>query len=211
MVVSTLVNGAVFLIEELGIFAVGATVVGWVTRKFISQYFDKELSKYQAEIDKELSRYQTELEKEKLQFSELHNERAKITAELYEKFVLFEEDLRSLTHPMEQAGDPPESDVYEDATKSGNEFLNFYMKNKIYFPEEICETIEDIIDESMEIHNKKGLRMKKFAQFETDRESFEKEIEFWNRVAEDDIPELKRELESHFRGLLGVDGSLSEN
>lgn len=226
MVVDFLINAASSILGELGLFAIGATVVGWVARGTISNYFDKELSEYQAEINKELTEYQsemdkemeqyraelekeldnyrTELEKEKLRFSELHNERAKVTAELYERFVEFEEDMRTLTDLMERPGDPPMDEQMENAAKSGNQFVNYYMKNKIYFPPYVCETIEHLQSELKSV----------FVEFQVykphvdqpgDSVDPDRWLKNWNTVTKDEVPEIKEELEGHFRDLLGVE------
>lgn len=216
MIIDVIINEVIPLLGELGIFAIIVTVLGWVAKDAISQYFDKELNEYQAKIDKELkehqasidkelNEYRNELEKDRLRYTKLHNKRAEITAELYEKFVEFEEDLRSLTHPMQKVGDPAKDEKLENTAKSGNEFLNFYMMNKIYFPPEVCETVEEIVEESMEIHKEKRTRAAKFAHREMEPGDFEKELDYWERVTEEDIPKLKEELENHFRELLGVE------
>lgn len=204
MDVNTAVNFLRFVIEEVGIFAVGATVVGWVARDLISQHFEKELSKYQAEVDKELNRYQTELEKDKLRFSELHTQRAEITAELYERFVEFEEDMRSLTDLMERSDEPPKDEKLEIAAESGNQFINFYMKNKIYFPPQICETVEELNEEMRDIFVTFRVYMP-YDGSPDDPHDIDQWHESWKRVTEDEVPELKSELEGHFRELLGVE------
>lgn len=193
MVLNIIINAAIFLIEELGIFAVGATVVGWVVRDVISQYFDKELNKYQSE-----------LEKEKVRFSQLHNERAKITAELYERFVKFEDDMRSLTTPLEQQSSPSKDEKLETAAKSGNKFLSFYMKNKIYFPPDICETIEELNDELRGVYNEFQI-YEPYNHTPTSPQDTGQWHDSWKRVTEEEVPELKSELEQHFRELLGVE------
>lgn len=205
MALNTTLNVIEFLIQELGIFAIGATVVGWVARDLISQYFDKELSKYQSEIDKELNRYQTELEKDKLQFSELHTQRAEITAEMYERFVEFEEDMRRLTDPLSRADEPLiDEKRLEAAAKSEKEFINFYMRKRIYFPPHICDTIEEIHRQmdhaftNVKIHDTYNSQENESTQVGSLHES-------WKRVTRDEVPELKSDLEDHFRGLLGVE------
>lgn len=192
------------VVQELGVFAIGATVVGWVAKNAISQYFDKELSKYQSEIDKEIQRYQTELEKDKLQFSELHTERAQITAELYERFIIFEEDMRKATDIVGRENDPSRDELIEEAAESGNEFINFYMKNKIYFPPEVCETVEELQEEMSDIFNEFRI----FKPYESSRhrpQNLDRWTEIWERVTEEEVPELKYDLENQFRNLLGVD------
>ncbi|MYL15731.1 hypothetical protein GLW36_03595 [Halorubrum terrestre] len=204
MAPNTAVNLLTFVIEEVGIFAVGATVVGWVARDLISQHFDKELNKYQSEIDRELKRYQTELEKDKLRFSELHTQRAEITAELYERFVEFEEDMRSLTDPVERSDEPSKDEKLKTAQESGNQFVNFYMKNKIYFPPHICETVEELNKEMKDVYSKFRI-YRPYDSSPGDPHDIDQWHESWKKVTEDEVPELKSELEDHFRGLLGVE------
>lgn len=226
MVVDAIISAVDSILGELGFFAIGATVVGWVARGAIGNYFDKELSEYQAEINKELTEYQsemdkemeqyrtelekeldkyrTELEKEKLRFSELHNERAKVTAELYERFVAFEEDMRTLTDLMDRQGDPSKDEQMENAAESGNDFVNYYMKKKIYFPPHVCETIEELQGELKDV----------FVEFQVykphidspgDSVDADRWLDNWKTVTEDEVPEIKEDLEGHFRELLGVE------
>lgn len=181
-------------VRDLGIFTIGVAAFGWVARYTIKQYFNKELN-----------RYQTELEKEKVVFSELHNERAKITAELYEKFIEFEQDMRALTDPYSRSEESKEEKL-EDTAESGAEFFNFYVRHKIYFPEGICDTVEDLQSEMQSV----------FAEFQVyqphtnspnDPVDVDRWHESWKTMTEEEVPELKEELEEHFRDLLGVDGS----
>lgn len=204
MVLDAVVSGGTFLIKELGVFAIGATVVGWVARDAITQHFDKELAKYQTEVDKELKRYQTELDKERTKFSELHNDRAKITAELYERFVELEEAMRKMTHPMEMGSDPPKKELREEAAEAGNEFINFYMRNKIYFPPEVCETVEELHTETKGVFDD-WIVYSPDGEQPGKKSDPQKWFDLWDKVTEDEVPELKAELENHFRELLGVE------
>lgn len=193
MATPSIANAIIDAITNLGIFAIGASVAGYVGRGWIRQYFDKELNRYQAELDKK-----------KVRFSELHNERARVTAELYEKFVVFEEDMRKLTDPVSRETDPEKHELFEPTAESGNEFINYYMKNKIYFPPEVCETIESLNKELNEVYTKFGIK----ASYNDERGKVPNTDvwhESWKQVTEDEVPELKAELESHFRELLGVE------
>ncbi|WP_144925970.1 hypothetical protein [Halorubrum salsamenti] len=204
MAVDSIVGAVIFVIEELGVFAIGATVVGWVAKNAISQYFDKELTKYQSEIDKELQRYQTELEKDKLQFSELHTERAQITAELYERFVIFEEDMKKATDIVGMKSDPPRDELVKEAAESGTEFIKFYKKNKIYFPPDVCKTVEELQEEMSSIF----AEFRIFKPYESGRhqpKDLDRWTEIWEKVSKEEVPELKQDLENQFRTLLGVD------
>lgn len=184
--------GVIEAATNLGVFSAGALALGWVARYGIKSFFDTEVKKYQLE-----------LEKERIQFSELHDRRAEVTAELYQRFVKLEEDMRSMTHPMEMASDPPKDELMESAAESGNEFINFYMRNKIYLPPEVCETVEDLHEEMRGVFNAWTVH-KPHEERPGENVDPEKWLELWNTVTEDEVPELKTELESHFRKLLGV-------
>lgn len=181
------------VLQNLGFFTIGAGILGWVARFGIKQHFDKELK-----------RYQTELEKDRIRFSELHNKRARKIEEFYEKLIEFEEDMRGLTDPMETPGEPSKDERLQEAANSGNEFVNFYMKNKIYFPPQVCDTVDDIQEEFNSVFNS----FKVYRPFDpgpNPAEDIEKWNEGWNRVTEDEVPDLKRDLEEQFRSLLGVE------
>lgn len=133
----------------------------------------------------------------------MHTKRAEITAELYKKFVEFEEDMRTLTDPMERPDDPPQEEKIQQAAESGNQFVNYYMENKIYFPPGICDTIEQLNQELQDVFvNSKINTGTNHRKVSSDR--VEGRLELWKRTTEEDIPELKTELEAHFRELLGV-------
>ncbi|WP_271968451.1 hypothetical protein [Halorubrum ezzemoulense] len=144
------------------------------------------------------------MEKDKLRFSELHTQRAEITAELYERFVEFEEDMKSLTHPVDLPNEPSKDEKRGEATESGDQFMYFYRKHKIYFPPHICETVEELNQELKDVF----MTFKVHRPYDAppgDSYETEKWRESWKTVTEDEVPELKSELEDHFRDLLGVE------
>lgn len=180
------------LARDLGIFAIGGGFLYLLGKFGIKQYFDKELKKYQAELDKERVRY-----------SELQQKRGQKIEELYKKFVEFEHDMRRLTDIVTLEGEPDKTEKLKNAQDTGEDFVNFYAKNKIYFPPDACETIEEIQEEMQDVFN--TFRIER--PFEAKRggaPDIETWTENWNKISEDEVPELKRELENQFRSLLGV-------
>lgn len=226
MVTEAQIDTVLSILGQLGIFTIAAGLIGWIVRRAISQYFDRELAEYQADMNKELNQYQSkldkelsehqaeidkgldeyrhDLEKERLRYSELHTMRAEITAELYTKFVELEADMRKLTHPMETGSDPPKKELRNKAADSGNEFVNFYMKNKIYFPPNVCEIVEEIQEEMKGVFDE-WIVYRPHEDQPGKNVDFERWLKLWKTVTENEVPELKRELEEHFRGLLGVE------
>lgn len=221
------------LIRDLGALTIAAGLIGYIAREAMTSYFnkqeqdfqaeidkevqkfqselDKELQKTQTELDKEIHRVQSELEKEQIVFSGLHEQRAEIVSEFYAKMSEFDEDMRDMVNPFIPSGDTPREERIDEAAESGEEFRRYYREKKIYFPPHICETVENLLKEYRDM----------FQEFSVSRihddqdthyepgESSEKWVENWQSLTEDEIPELREELEDHFRDLLGVDTELS--
>lgn len=206
------------LIRDLGIFTVAAGLIGYIARGAITSYFnkqeqdfqgeiDKEVQQFQNDLEKELQRVQNELEKEQIVFSGLHEQRAEIVSEFYAKMSEFDEDMRDMVNPFIPSGDTPREERIDEAAESGEEFRRYYREKKIYFPPHICEMVEDLLKKYRDM----------FQEFSVFRihddqdspyepgESSEKWVENWQSLTEDEIPELREELENHFRDLLGVD------
>lgn len=181
------------LLRDLGVFTIAGGSLYLIARSGIQQYFDKELK-----------RYQTELDKERVRFSELQQRRGEKTEQLYKKLVTFEEDMRSLTNLVTYDGEPNKDEKMKEAQKSGREFANFYMENKIYFPPDACETIEEIqkvmkgVFDTYRIERPHESRAGNPPDIDTLTES-------WKKISEDEVQDLKAELETQFRELLGVD------
>lgn len=194
------------ILRDLGIFAIAAGLFAFIAREAIKNYFDKELQAFQSELDKE-----------SVIFSELHDTRAEIVSEFYAKMCEFDEDMRNLADLMELAGEPSKEDYMDQAADSGEEFRQYYKKNKIYFPPHICDTMEELLSEYQDIFHDFSVRR----VHETDtptpgsEDGVEDWLEDWETLTKNKIPELREELENHFRDLLGVEtgdsGSNNQN
>jgi hypothetical protein len=104
---------------------------------------------------------------------------------LYTKFVEFEEDMRALTGPDRPDGLSREEKIRQ-AAESGNEFTEFYSKNKIYFPPRICDSVEELNEELREIYIKSKTNFESRHEKEAS-ERFGDQLELWKRVTEEDI------------------------
>ncbi len=205
------------LIRDLGALLIGAGLIGYIARHAITTYFnkqeqdfqgeiDKEVQRFQNELNKELQRVQTELEKEQIVYSGLVETRAEIVSEFYAEMNEFDEDMRDMVNPLIQKGDEPRQEKIERAAESAEEFRRFYRKNKIYFPSDVCETMEKLLEEYRDMfHQFSILRLHEEDSPVDVEKRLDKWLENWKALTEDDIPELRGELESHFRDLLGVE------
>ncbi|WP_276258135.1 hypothetical protein [Haloglomus litoreum] len=184
------------LIRDLGFLSVGAGLLYFIAKSAITQYFDKQLQQYQ-----------TELEKEKIRFSDLHTKRGEVVGELFTKMVDFEEDMRSLVKPFQGTGEIPQHEKIKQAADSGESFREYYEKNRVYLPPDVCETTEEMLGEFKEVFDDFAIyRVHEQGTSAFDPiERMDVWVEDWEKIDDDTVPELKRELENHFRELLGVE------
>lgn len=189
-------------LQDLGIIAFATGAAGLVLRYGLQEFAELVEQGIDQFFDKEIARQKAKLEHDRVIFTRLHQERASVIIELYRRFVRFERDMRALTTGL--SSDDPSAERFETATASGNHFVRYYMEHKIYFPPDTCEAVENLEDEMTDI----------FIDFRAgnsdggppaQRVDLESRLANWQDVTRDEVPELKRELENHFRELLGVD------
>ncbi|WP_247731124.1 hypothetical protein [Halovivax limisalsi] len=184
------------LIRDLGLIAIGAAVLTYIARHTVNQYFEKQLKSYQAELSRE-----------EVRFAELHEERANVMKDLYGKLTEFDEDMRILVDPIVSRGETDRDEKLDIAAESVEELRRYYLRNKIYLPPDVCETMDDLLKTYRDMfHEFALLRIhdRKESALE-ERERTEKWLENWEDLTTDEVPELKLKLETQFRDLLGVD------
>lgn len=212
------------VLQNLGIFATGTATAGLILRYGIQRFAglveagieqSSELAEEGIErfseviehgieqfIDKEIARHNAELEDHRVVSSRLHEERAGVIVELYRRFVQFERDMRALTNG--RSSEPSTDELLRKATESGNDFGTHYVENKIYLPPDTCDAVERVQDEMNDVFDdfRAG---RSHGDRPEQRADVKGSLANWRAVSEDEVPELKRELETHFRELLGVD------
>jgi hypothetical protein len=212
------------VVQNLGIFAGGTATVGLVARYGIARFsrlaergidrssdaleqgierfaeaVEQSVEQY---IDGEIARHDAELRERRVVSSRVHEERAKIVVELYQRFVRFERDMRALA--TGGSGDAAADELRQTAAQSGTDFADYYAEHRIYFPPDACDAVERLQKEmnqvfvDMRAGTAHGDRPGQGADIDRWRST-------WQDAAEDKVPELEAELEEHCRDLLGVD------
>lgn len=211
-------------VQNLGIFAGGTATAGLLARYGIARFSrlvergidrSSEVAEQGIErfseaversveqfVDGEIARHDAELRDRRVTSSRVHEERARIVVELYQRLVRFERDMRALTSGGSE--DRSADDLLQTATQSGNDFADYYAENKIYFPPDACEAVERLRDEMNQVF----LDMRAGGSHgdpPAHGADVERWLATWRDATEDQVPELKAELEGQFRELLGVD------
>jgi len=182
------------ILKDLGIFSVAAGVIAWLIRTISQKVLNKDLEKFKHE-----------LKQEQIKASKLYDKRLQVIEDVYNLLEDFDQKMRSLTSPMEMAGDLPKEKKLKIAGEAGEKFRDYYSKKRIYFNERISNLLDKInkefisawIDFTMYPPGKDILGGRDA------KEKWEWWIKAWKKVTEE-IPRIKEEIEREFRELLGV-------
>ncbi|PEN77540.1 hypothetical protein CN539_00695 [Bacillus toyonensis] len=170
---------------------------------------DKQIEEHKSELKKINDKYQ-------IKFSKLHADRAVIIKDLYSKLVTLESNAKDLLGPngsinqsIPRSRAPKETaKIFENLRVSTADLLDCYMKNKIYFSEEVCKLFEDITYgiptiavQFLSYMPSKGVQVQEEA---ISVEKKEKEDRIVADYVYDEMPKIKVALEAEFRELLGV-------
>src|SRR5690554_66630 len=121
------------IVSDLGIFAIAAFFI----KKLIENSANKRLEEFKSTLSLIQSKQTV-----------LHNKRLEIIEKLYGYIVDLNSSMYNLTNPVKQTEKDFkefEKELTEKASECFNLFNSFYQKNKIYFNEQTCKIIDDLL------------------------------------------------------------------
>lgn len=200
-------------VQNVGIVASATAAAGLVARygikrssKVVENGIDTVSERAENSIERffehRSARHETELADRRVVTSRVHEERASVVIELYRRIVQFERDVRAVTTGA--SGDRSPDELHRTAVTSGNAVASYYEDHRIYFPAETCDVIESVQQELHRVFHDVQARGSN-GRGPEGRSDDEARMNTVSHVTEDEIPDRTRELESHFRDLLGID------
>ncbi|WP_136842887.1 hypothetical protein [Pedobacter polaris] len=204
---------------EIGIVGIISGLIVWLIKQLGQMFIDKNISLYKQELQNKSDQYKSELNqvfekyKSELAFHsqkafKLHDRRLEKIDELYSLLSDFYNDMFTLTTwkivtgMKDEEVKKQEYDNTMKAGESGNKFLIYYDKNKLYFNSETCKLIDEIIQLLKGSHSDFSFKYI-FGQV-----SPQMEIENIKQATEkirNKVPEVKTKLENNFREIIGVE------
>lgn len=184
----------------------------WLGKVWANRILEKDKLRYNRELEvvkTELGRASQEY---LIKFSSLHVERDHIIRDLYKKLMNAQRMMHSILKPFQSAGEPSLEDKIKDLVKSFNEFYQFYLEYRIYFPPRICKQIEDFAFRLRDAHI--GITIYPVdlqdIQYKVSPELLKERREFWEKardIFDTQAEILFRSIETEFRHLLGVENA----
>ena len=168
------------LLKYIGIYSAASVVIagmiGYLAQKIIEQILKKDLEKFKGELqsenqkaklqfDKEMENYKAGLNLISSRQSKLYTKRSEVIEKLYHNLVDFNNAMLDMTALMRNVtgkdNETIQKEEYErigNTGKLGNDFFEFYQKNKIYFKVETCKLIEEIQEGFKQSHSDYSFR-----------------------------------------------------
>lgn len=185
----------------------------------VKKDFNENLESYKSKLSEELSSkiepLKSELAKNnithQIQFGYLHQERGKVTLELYKKIQELHSAMVNWTATLQP--------IIEDAEKEANErtnrvnramddFRNYYIVNKLFFSSKFCEFIDSIFQVYWDKGWEFGYKQARVQSGQITQEYFNeysKEMSKISKEIREELPKKITELEVKFRKILNVE------
>ncbi len=143
------------ILLALGGNAVLLAVLGWLSKSLVSQLLTRDIETFKAnlksESEAEILKLKFDIEKSVIEYqqkiSRLHEKRAEVIAETYGALVQCWHDTNALIFPFDNTEWEQYKEGYDSAMNSINTFFELFNKCRIYFPEELCEKIDEFVME----------------------------------------------------------------
>lgn len=185
----------------------------------VKKDFQEQIEVYKSKLNEELTLkiepIKSELAKtnitHQIQFSFLHQERAKVIIELYKKLVELHSAMMDWTgfmHPIVEDADKEEQDRAKRANIAVHDFRNFYLLNKLFFSKSICVYIEDVFKEYWDKGWDFGYKQQRLRSGQLPPDYYKEYAKDISKISEElrnHLPAKIEELEIMFKKLLKVE------
>lgn len=206
------------LLENLGVFTIFGGLITWLIKSISQKALDKNLKAYELQLQNKAKLYQYELDQSIEKFkhelsllsdkaNKLHSKRLDRIEKIYEMLIDFQNDMtwlvsgRLVTGMSTQEIKDEEFQRAIKAEKAGAKLFEYYSKHKLYFNDETCSKIDEIIKLLNDSHSDFSFKYifgAGSAEFEIDR------IKKVTKTVREKVPAAKEELENNFRKIIGV-------
>lgn len=207
------------LFGQLGMFGIGVTAIGVLSKMLLTHLFDQGIEKYklglQATHDVEMEKLRNALTlksiEHEIRFRSVHEKQATVMAETYAKIYEVHKTVSSYVAILEQGGDPSKEEKLKLVATAYEAFRDCFYPQRIFFPKETGRRVMDFANKLTEVTNMFTHGQQREARMVHNRRTSENEaaaaFDHWDKthkMMQDEVPPLLEQLEGDFQRLLGV-------
>jgi hypothetical protein len=189
-------------------------ILGYLGKSLLDKLIVQDTKRFESELkaksDAAIEQFRNTLQlqaiEHQVRFSRLHDKRASVIAELYSHLVEALWEAESFLSPMQSAGDDDRKKKYDQAQDKLVELYRYFEKHRIYLPEEICTSLQDLIQNVRSKTIKFGVWVRYGDHLHSEdsrKQMMEAEDSAWQEFT-NEAPVARRSLENEFRLLLGA-------
>jgi hypothetical protein len=211
--------------QNVGTFGVGTGILAILVKSLVVNSLNRDLEAYKSKLNTDLEAHKSTMAKDveafksnlqlatiehQVRFSKLHDKRAQVIQDLYGKLVALDTVIHSLLKRLQKVGEATLEEKVREYGRLHNELNEFFLPNRIFFSSETCRVIDNLLFLSRDTYFD-------ITTYPVDPESPEYKYglpdllnerhEYWEKarkVFDTDIKNLKEQLETQFRAMLGV-------
>ena len=188
-------------------------VLGWLGKSLLEKLLQRDSKRFEVELkakaDATIEQLKTELQiriiEHQVRFSRLHEKQATVIAELNALIVEALWEAESFLSPVQWAGERDKREKHQAAINKLVDLYQFFDKHRIYLPEPLCVSIEQLITDVRSHVINLGVYLTwddAALQDHTRKEKSEVGMAGWKAI-KNQVPEVRKKLEDEFRALLG--------
>jgi hypothetical protein len=206
--------------------AAALAALAFAGRSLIGRWISRSMERYKAELQaanvRELERLRADLRRASFEhetrFAKLQETWAEIISELYRLLVQTEDSLRSVAFDIElelsDTFSESKAEKVMTARKSVEAFWYYFNEHRLYFAESLCSKIEELNRQflttwhkfSFDTFSRQLTELGLPDAFDSEYAKKLKQEKPLSRLT-DQIPPIRRDIESEFRKMLGIPNS----
>lgn len=207
------------LLKDVGIFSIASFFI----QRMINGSADRKLEKYkheldiatrlhQSTLDSSLERFKGEIALHLTKQTSLHERHLKIIDKMYKKLVELDSAMRDMTATMKfvfEDFEKEDAKRIERSQNAFNEYVNYFLLNKLYFTEDVCILLEKIATDyrSANWDYFEPQRLSTFTGGKPSADGYKEAVRIARGASEKvatEIPKTLKLLEIEFKRLLGI-------
>jgi hypothetical protein len=190
----------------------------------VKKSFNEEMELYKSKLSEELNLkiepLKSELAKNnityQIQYNFLHQERAKVTLEIYKRLLELHSSMATWTakiHPILADAEKESEERRNRVNDAITNFRNYYLENKLFFPSDFCKYIDDLFEEYWNLGWDFGWSEARLKEQRLSAEYIKHYSEQMSKISNevrDNLPKKIEEINTIFRKILNTEDTIEK-
>lgn len=189
------------VLKNLIYFFIGSGILAFLIKSITKHFLNKDFEKYRLNLQKLV-------EEHKIRYSTLHEERAVVIKNLYQKLDCAVVSMQSLISPIQLSGEQTKDEKIKKAVDDANLFIRYYSENKIFFSKSTCSILDkinhELKDSFINYKTKEALEEGRSISSDASTKSLDYWSSAWQKISKD-VPQVQESLADEFRKIFGVE------